>query len=71
MTDSNEQIALQFTPAELQLMVKLVEANDSGMLDRRGRLGHLRTRTSLAHKLYEAKDSLLSDDTADAEEDET
>lgn len=54
---------LDLTPSELQLMVRLVEANDSSNLDRRGRLGALRVRTSLTQKLYDAKDSLPAGET--------
>lgn len=53
-----DEIELKLTPEELRLIVRLAEANDSSGIDRRGRLGSVRLRTSLQHKLYEATDML-------------
>lgn len=58
--------ALYLTPAELRLVVKLAEANDSGDYGRRQ--GALRTRVSLLSKLYTAVDSLAADETNGLEE---
>lgn len=63
----DEIIGLTLTPEELRLMVRLVEANDASTLNRRGRLGGMRTRTSLAHKLYQA-DVAPADNDSDEEE---
>jgi len=64
-TPEEPSVPLLLTPSETRLVMKLIEANDSGALDRRGRLGGTRLRVSLAHKVYQAVDTL-----ADAEPDE-
>lgn len=61
-------VTLQLSEAELRLVLKMVEANDTGMLDRRGRLGVLRVRTSLAHKLYASMDEIGSTSNDDEED---
>lgn len=63
----NTEIKLTLSENELRLIMKLVEANDSGMLDRRGRLGGTRLRVSLAHKVYQAVDALGGDEPEEPE----
>jgi hypothetical protein len=53
---------LDLTEDELRFVKKLVEANDSGYLNNRGRLGSVRLRTSLQHKVFTAVDALGSEE---------
>ena len=61
-TQEEPSVPILLTPSETRLVMKLIEANDSGSLDRRGRLGGTRLRVSLAHKIYQAVDTLTEPD---------
>jgi hypothetical protein len=60
---------LELTEDELKLVKKLVEANDSGASRGYTRLGGLRIRTSLQHKVFTAVDALggVAEDSEDEE----
>lgn len=66
----DDKVNLVVTEDELRLIKKMLEANDSGMLDRRGRLGSLKIRTGLTYKVYQCIDALVGDDDEPEEEGE-